>query len=103
MRRLTAAEMAHLGALAGTGRRGPARCIEALWDLILTEAEGVTAPEAAERPGGYRVQDYALPTDQGLQVRAMMITGSEWERRQHHLMWFAQSPCDYDPGESRTV
>ena len=45
MRRLSDAEMAELIALARQGRKGPAAALDALWELILHEAEGLSLAE----------------------------------------------------------
>ena len=102
MRRLTDDEMARLVALARDGRKGPGRAIDALWELILHEAEGVSVAEAAARPGGYRVQDYAMARDQ-----ADALLDAITKRRRltprtvggFHQLWAMYSPCDYEPEE----
>lgn len=99
MRRLTDDEMASLCKLARNGRRGPARALDALWDLILREAEGVGVAEAAARPGSYRVQDYAMPADQYRQLLACVTGRRKLPPRVvagFHQLWAMHSPCDYD-------
>lgn len=64
MRRLTDDEMTELTRLARDGRTGPGRAIDALWELIVQDAHGITLVEAAER--GFHVQDYAGPHAEGL-------------------------------------
>lgn len=99
MRRLTQQEMDALRHLARRGAKGPALALDALWDIILREAEGIGVAEAASRPGRFRVQDYAMAADQAAELRAEMT-----ERRRLpprvvagiHLLWASQSPCDYD-------
>lgn len=99
MRRLTDNEMHQLCRLARDGRRGPAKALDALWDLILRDAEGISVAEAAARPGSYRVQDYAMAADQYEQLLACVT-----QRRRlppkvvagFHQLWAMHSPCDYD-------
>ena len=98
MRRLTDDEMAALCRLARSGRRGPAKALDALWDLILREAEGVSVAEAASRPGSYRVQDYAMPAEQYRQLLACVTERRRLPARVvagFHAMWAFHSPCDY--------
>lgn len=100
MPRLTETEMAHLRQLAHEGRRGPERALDALWDLILREAEGVGLAEASQRDGSFWVQDYAMPRDQAEALLAAMIEGRrlpQWEVSRFHLMWVNWSPADYEP------
>lgn len=100
MRRLAEPEMARLRRLARAGRKGPERALDALWDLILQEAEGVGVAEASQRPGSFRVQDYAMPRDQADALLAAMIEGRrlpQWVVSRFHLMWVNWSPADYEP------
>lgn len=61
MRRLTDSEMTQLRQLGRDGRKGPGRALNALWDLILQEAEGAGVADASQRDGSFYVQDYAMP------------------------------------------
>lgn len=99
MRRLTQQELRHVVDLARDGRTGPARALEALWDLILREAEGVGVNDAASRPGGFRVQDYAMVADQAAVIRDAMTRGRRLSRRTvagFYQLWAEQSPADYE-------
>lgn len=98
MRRLTDAEMGHLQDLARRGRTGPARALEALWDLVLREADGVGVAEAAARPARFHVQDYAIAADQAESLLEAMtrrrrlprsVLAGVW------MLWADQSPAEY--------
>lgn len=100
MRRLSESEMMRLRRLARDGRKGPKRALDALWDLILREAEGVGLAEASQRDGSFRVQDFAIPRDQAEALLAAMIENRRlprWEVSRFHLMWVNYSPADYEP------
>ena len=103
MRRLTDDEMARLVALARDGRKGPGRAIEALWELILRDAEGVSVAEAAASEPKFRFQDYAIAADQSQQLYDAMTKGRRLSKGQINgigMLWLDQSPCDYDPEET---
>jgi hypothetical protein len=60
MRRLTDDEMTELIGLARRGRTGPGRALDALWDLILQHAEGMSLAEAMAAGRVWLVQNYAI-------------------------------------------
>lgn len=96
MRRLSDAEMAELIALARQGRKGPAAALDALWELILHEAEGLSLAEAAER--GFYVSDYAIPADQAVMIRDAMVQRRRLPPRVvagFWAMWGNLGPADY--------
>lgn len=96
MRRLTDDEMGTR--MARQGRRGPGWAIDALWELILQDAHGMSIAEAAGRPGSFRVQDYAITADQGGTLLAAMTKGRRLQQRvvaSFHLEWATWSPADY--------
>lgn len=98
MRRLTGTEMELLVALARRGRRGPAQALESLWDVILREAEGIGVVEAASRPGGFGVQDYAIDAAQAQTLLAAMTQRRRLPERVvagFWLLWANQSPAEY--------
>jgi hypothetical protein len=98
MRRLTDEEMASLVRLSRDGRKGPAKALDALWDLILREAEGVGVEEAAERDPQFRVQDYAIPADQAELLLEAMVSRRRLPARVvagFHALWAFQSPAEY--------
>jgi hypothetical protein len=100
MRRLTDDEMTALIAQARKGRLGPDKALDLLWDLILREAEGISLAEAAEQPGRFSVQDYAIPADQAQVLHAAVSKGRRLNRRDLigvRMLWLAQSPAEYDP------
>ena len=55
MRRLADDEMASLVRLCRDGRKGPGRALEALWELIVRDADQVGVAEAAARTPTFRV------------------------------------------------
>lgn len=98
VRRLTAPEMAALIRLARNGRTGPGRAIDALWELIMKDAHGITLAEAAQR--GFHVADYAIAQEQAEQLRDAMVlrrrlppkvVAGFWQT------WAMYSPADYEP------
>lgn len=98
MRRLTDEEMADLSRLARNGRAGPGRAIDALWELIVQDAHGVSLEEAAER--GFHVQDYAMARDQAEQLKDAMVTRRRLPRKVvagFWMTWAMYSPADYEP------
>ena len=103
MRRLTDEEMAALTKLARQGRKGPGLALEALWELILRDAEGVGVAEAAARVPKFRVQDYAMAADQAQQLYDAMTKGRRLPRSTINgigMLWLDQSPCDYEPEDA---
>lgn len=99
MRRLTDEEMASLRNLARNGRKGPAKALDALWELILFEAEGISLAEADARPGSFHVQDYAIARDQADELLAAMTERRRLPDRTvagFHQMWAFYSPADHD-------
>lgn len=99
MRRLSDDEMAQLRRFARQGRTGPARALDALWELILREAEGVGLDEAASRPGSFRVQDYAIAADQAEALLDAMTHNRRLPSRVvagFHVLWASYSPADYE-------
>jgi hypothetical protein len=100
MRRLTDDEMARLRALARNGATGPGKMLDALWDLILLDAEGVTVADAAARPGGYRVMDYSMAPDQAAELRDAAVENRKLPARTVRNIaaaWANWSPCDWVP------
>jgi hypothetical protein len=98
MRRLTDAEMTELTRLARDGPTGPARAIDALWELIVRDAHGVSLAEAAER--GFHVQDYAMAGDQAKALKNAMVERRRLPRKVVEgfwLTWAMYSPADYEP------
>lgn len=103
MRRLTGDEMDHLCALARQGRTGPAAALRQLWDLILRDAEGVSYDEAADQPGKFSVDDYAIDQDQLKRLHEAMLVRRRLNRRDLNLvamLWLDQSPPGYGPEEA---
>lgn len=97
MRRLTDSEMATLVQMCRDGRKGPARAMEALWDLILFDAEGTSAAEAAARTPPYRVQDYSIAADQAETLYAAITLGRRLPDRV--IAGLAKSWAFYAPAE----
>lgn len=98
MRRLTGDEMTELIRLARDGRTGPGRAIDALWELIVRDAHGISLAEAAER--GFHVQDYAMAADQAEALKTAMVERRRLPRKIVDglwLTWAMYSPADYDP------
>lgn len=103
MRRFTDDEMTTLTTLARRGRRGPGSAIDALWELIMPDAEGTSLAEAAAH--GFHVQDYAIAADQAAQLRDAMV-----QRRRlppkviagFWLLWASYSPADYDDSDGQS-
>lgn len=98
MRRLTDAEMTELTRLARDGRTGPSRAIDALWELIVLDAHGVSLAEAAKR--GFNVQDYAITADQAEALKNAMVKHRRLPRKiveGFWVEWAMYSPADYEP------
>lgn len=98
MRRLTDTEMAELTRLARDGRTGPGQAIDALWELILQDAHGISLVEAAEH--GFHVQDYAMAADQAEQLKVAMVERRRLPRKivaSFWQTWAMYSPADYEP------
>ena len=96
MRRLTEEELARLCQLARQGRKGPEQALDALWDLIMSEATS----DGSARPERFWVQDYAIARDQADALLAAMTQQRRLPQRVvsgFHLMWVSYSPADYDP------
>jgi len=73
--------------------------MDAMWELILQDAEGVGVVEAAARTPQFRVQDYAISADQAQQLHDATVLRRRLPDRVARgfaMMWFAQSPADYD-------
>ena len=74
----------------------------ALWDVILTEAEGLTMAEAAERDGKYAVRDYAIPAVQDKQLQRLLSVSpsrrnrKRWDRRTTSMHFLFYGPATYD-------
>lgn len=99
MRRLTDDEMNMLVRLARDGRKGPGRAMEALWDLILREAEGISYAEAKDTGLVFAVQNCAIPSDQSQALYAAFVKGRRLARREVAgigMLWLNLSPADYD-------
>lgn len=104
MRRLSVAEMAHLRRLARNGRRGPAKALDALWELIIDEAHG--HDRDMRRTLGERewVQDYSIQRDQSEALLSAMIHNRRLPPQVvsgFHLMWTFHAPSEYDPEDAR--
>jgi hypothetical protein len=98
MRRLTDDEMAELTRLARDGRTGPARAIDALWELVIRDAHGISLAEADAL--GFHVQDYAMPADQAEALKTAMVERRRLPRKVvdgFWLTWAMYSPADYEP------
>lgn len=99
MRRLTPSEMSGLVGLARRGRKGPGVALEALWDLILRDAEGVGVAEAAARIPQFRVQDYAIAADQAQALHDAFLVRRRLSGGILNgigMLWLDQSPAEYD-------
>lgn len=94
-RRLTDAEMDSIAAVVK--QSGPAEGFIALWDVILTEAEGTTF-RAADPSSGFDVSLYAIPADQSLLLNQLMSRRAVGRRAklQVAMTFFALGPAVFD-------
>lgn len=104
-RPLSAEEMGQvLAALRSGGRdqHGPAAAMVALWDIILTEAEGTTFAAAMAAQCGYHPNDYAIPRWQARELIAEMARGRRAQVRHGvRLAWNNSGPAVYDDDTDR--
>jgi hypothetical protein len=104
MRRFTDDEMAALIRLARDGRTGPSRALDALWDLILTEVDGVTMADITAAGKVWQVEGYAIADDQHRQLAdAIGLRRRLSPRAALHVAveWLTWAPAAYgdDPTE----
>ena len=98
-RRLTDGEMAELVKLARSGVKGPGRAMDALWDLILHDIEGLSLAEATASGRAWLVQNYAIADDQSrvlydaMMLRRRLPAGA---LRRIGMQWFMWAPATYD-------
>jgi hypothetical protein len=99
---LTDAEMATV--LERVEAEGGAAGFITMWDVILTEAEGVTYAEAVEQDTKFDVFAYAIPYEQSEQLTAAMrrarkrrhgASPARW-RQQVTWTWFQIGPATFD-------
>ena len=100
MRRLTDAEMAELVKSARSGPKGPSRAMQALWDLILQEVEGMSVAEGTASGRAWLVQNYAIADDQSqVLYHAFMSRRKAAASRRYGLLWLMWAPATYDDTE----
>ena len=89
--------MVALTAMARMGGTGPQRAIDALWDLILREVEGISLANATKLGRRWLVQNYAIADDQSRELYDAFTSNREGtSRRQAGLLWFNWAPATYD-------
>ena len=96
-RALTAQEMSEITHVMVT--EGGAAGFREMWSRILLEAEGVTWAEAVERGLKFHPSDYALPTAQAVDLRALMTVhrGRDDTEVNVSMTWFNDGPASYEP------
>ena len=104
-RRLTPAELRSIVMAADAP---PGTAVEAafrtLWDLLLTEAEGVSFADAVERGLRFHPDDYAIPAAQAASLIDLLnqvagaLRGSE---RSVAMAWLELGPATYDDSDER--
>lgn len=103
VRRLTDEEMEQLISLARAGRKGPAKAMDALWDLILREVEGMSLAEATERNLRWHVQSYAIADDQSRALFDAFMLRRRLPPKVvagFGLLWLQWTPRSYMPDEA---
>jgi hypothetical protein len=77
---------------------GGAAGFRALWDVILSEAEGVTWDDAVERRLKFRPGDYAVPLAQANELLALMTKhrGRNDKPISVSMTWLSDGPTSYE-------
>lgn len=98
-RALTQDELDRIGDTAK--KSGSKAGFDALWDIILLDAEGVTFTEAADEGRKFSVRDYAIPDHQDKQIQQMLSVPrsrsnrKRWSRRDTAMGFLFYGPAVY--------
>lgn len=95
-RPLTETELAAV--IDEAGARGVLAALQALWDLILEDAEGISWAQAVASGRVFDPGDYAIPRAQAGEIqRAMRRHGAALSRRPDvGMVWLDRGPALYD-------